>query len=143
MFNWKKNDSQNTQFVEFLMNILIICNFCKNCNYIRYMQWQYHGSWLFSRGNWNNAAVHYVEAKFENILEMKYWSQKPKHLWVNMQIQPVPSVTTKQMINVTISFEIQLLKVSYLHIKKRKINLQLYSWLNCKNYQRMSITAVP
>lgn len=143
MFNWKKNDSQNTQFVEFLMNILIICNFCKNCNYIWYMQWQYHGSWLFSRGNWNNAAVHYMEAKFENILEMKYWSQKPKHLWVNMQIQPVPSVTTKQMINVTISFEIQLLKVSYLHIKKRKINLQLYSWLNCKNYQRMSITAVP
>jgi len=84
-----------------------------------------------------------MEAKFENILEMKYWSQKPKHLWVNMQIQPVPSVTTKQMINVTISFEIQLLQVSYLHIKKRKINLQLYSWLNCKNYQRMSITAVP
>lgn len=130
MFNWKKNDSRNTQFVEFLTNILIICNFCKTVTIFDTCSDSITAHDCFPEGIEIMLQYTIWKQNLKIILEMKYWSQNPKHLWVNMQIQPVPSVTTKQMINVTISFEIQLLKVSYLHIKKRKINLQLYSWLN-------------
>lgn len=92
------------------------------------MQLQNHSSWLFEL----KAVIQNVDLKFENNFGNKILTETKTS--VGKHADKNSSFTTKQMIIVTISFEIQLLKVSYLHDKETKIYLQLHSWLRCKKY---------
>ena len=59
MCNWKANNSQNTQFVTFLKNIIIICNSCNTVTIIDTCS----SDNITAHGK---AVIHYVEVKFEN-----------------------------------------------------------------------------